>query len=206
MTSAQRLGLRPVTDWIEGLGETDWQRLSAGEGAKGPRLYDWAYRPYAGGAKGFRCGLLVRRSIADPGKITFYLTHAPEGTTLDELVKIAGTRWSIESLFEDSKGRSASTSMRCAPGPDGTVTSPSPCWPSPISRPSERAPSGGVDLKSRAEDLLPLTVPEVRHLIAAVIAPALPRSRATVPLVRLAPPPSATRQTRPLGAKGLEAA
>lgn len=104
VTSKQHLGLRPVSAWIEDLGEADWQRLSAGDGAKGPRLYDWAYRPYAGGAKGFRCGLLVRQSIADPSEITFYLTHAPEGTTLEALVKIAGTRWSIESLFEQSKG------------------------------------------------------------------------------------------------------
>ena len=36
--------------------------------------------------------------------MTFYLTHAPEATTLDELVRVAGTRWSIESLFEQAKG------------------------------------------------------------------------------------------------------
>jgi hypothetical protein len=36
--------------------------------------------------------------------LTFYLTHAPEGTTLDELVRVAGSRWSIESLFEQAKG------------------------------------------------------------------------------------------------------
>ena len=104
VTSSQHLGLRPVSAWIEGLGDEDWQRLSAGDGAKGPRWYDWAYRAYAGGAKGFRCGLLVRRSVDDPGETTFYLTHAPEATTPDRLVKIAGSRWSIESLFEHSKG------------------------------------------------------------------------------------------------------
>ena len=27
-----------------------WHRLSAGDGAKGPRLYDWAYLPYGGDA------------------------------------------------------------------------------------------------------------------------------------------------------------
>ncbi len=104
VTSKQHLGLRPVSAWIEDLGEADWQRLSAGDGAKGPRLYDWAYRLYAGSAKGFRCGLLVRGLIADPSEITFYFTHAPEGLTFEVLVKIAGTRWSIESLFEQSKG------------------------------------------------------------------------------------------------------
>jgi SRSO17 transposase len=104
VTSAQRVGLRSVSARIEGLPPDAWQRLSAGEGAKGPRFYDWALLPYRGGAAGFRCALLVRRSIAKPEEVTFYLTHAPEATTLDELVRVAGTRWSVESLFEQAKG------------------------------------------------------------------------------------------------------
>ena len=104
VTSGQRLGLRPVTSWIKKLPKREWQRLSAGDGAKGPRFYDWACLPYNGAAPGFQCALLVRRSVAKPTEQTFYLTHAPEGTTLAELVRIAGTRWSIESLFEQAKG------------------------------------------------------------------------------------------------------
>ena len=46
--SGQRLGLRPVTSWTKKLPKRDWQRLSAGDGAKGPRLYDWACVPYRG--------------------------------------------------------------------------------------------------------------------------------------------------------------
>jgi SRSO17 transposase len=38
VTSGQRLGLRPVTTWIRKLPRSAWQRLSAGNGAKGPRL------------------------------------------------------------------------------------------------------------------------------------------------------------------------
>jgi len=104
VTSGQRLAMRPVTTWIEDLPADAWQRLSAGDGAKGPRLYDWAHLPYNGAAKGFACALLVRRSIAKPGETTFYLTHAPQGTALAELARVAGTRWAIESLFEQAKG------------------------------------------------------------------------------------------------------
>jgi SRSO17 transposase len=104
VTSGQRLGFRPVATWIEGLPEAAWQRLSAGDGAKGPRLYDWACVPHRGGAEGFRCALLVRRSVAKPEERAFYLTQAPEGTTLPELVRVAGSRWSVESLFEQAKG------------------------------------------------------------------------------------------------------
>ncbi len=104
VTSGQRLGMRPVPTWIEDLADAAWQRLSAGDGAKGPRLYDWARVPYPGGAEGFACALLVRRSIAEPAQVTFYLTHAPEATALAELVRVAGARWNIESCFEQAKG------------------------------------------------------------------------------------------------------
>ena len=104
VTSGQRLGMRPVTTWIKGLRKRSWKRLSAGEGAKGPRFYDWACLPYNGAAPGFQCALLVRRSVAKPTELTFYLTHAPEGTALAELVRVAGMRWHIESLFEQAKG------------------------------------------------------------------------------------------------------
>ena len=104
VTSGQRLGMRPVTTWIKGLPKRAWKRLSAGDGAKGPRLYDWACLPYNGAAPGFQCALLVRRSVAKPTELTFYLTHAPEGTVLAELVRVAGMRWHIESLFEQAKG------------------------------------------------------------------------------------------------------
>jgi SRSO17 transposase len=84
-------------------GADDWQRLSAGDGAKGPRLYDWAYKDYPSLQPGWDRGLLVRRSIAEPDKLTYYLTFAPDGTPLSTLVSVAGTRWTIESCFEAAK-------------------------------------------------------------------------------------------------------
>ncbi len=179
VTSGQRLAMRPVTTWIEGLPDAAWQRLSAGDGAKGPRLYDWAHLPYNGGAPGFACALLVRRSIADPEEVTFYLTHAPQDTALAELVRVAGTRWSIESLFEQAKGEvgldqyAGSAKLGGAPGSGGAATSPCPCWPWPTSPWSAAAPNralpGGADPASLQADLLPLTVPEIRRLISAIV-------------------------------------
>jgi hypothetical protein len=84
-------------------GADDWRRLSAGEGAKGPRLYDWAYKDYPSLQPGWNRGLLVRRSIAEPDKLTYYLTFAPEDTPISTLVSVAGTRWTIESCFEAAK-------------------------------------------------------------------------------------------------------
>jgi SRSO17 transposase len=104
VTSGQRLGFVPVEKWLAKVPPDAWRRLSAGDGAKGPRLYDWAYLPYRGAAPGWRMGLLIRRSPAKPDELAYHLTHAPEGTTLAELVRVAGMRWTIESCFEAAKG------------------------------------------------------------------------------------------------------
>ncbi len=104
VTSGQRLGFMPVENWLAKVPPEGWERLSAGDGAKGPRLYDWAHLPHSGAAAGWRMGLLIRRGTAEPDEFAYYLTHAPEATTLAQLVCVAGTRWTIESCFEAAKG------------------------------------------------------------------------------------------------------
>ncbi len=104
VTSGQRLGFVPVEKWLAKVPPGGWRRSGAGDGAKGRRLYDWAYLPCRSAAPGWRMGLLVRRSPAKPDKLAFYLTHAPEETTLARLVRVAGTRWAIEGCFEATKG------------------------------------------------------------------------------------------------------
>jgi SRSO17 transposase len=82
-----------------------WQRLSAGSGAKGPRLYDWAQvpiRPLREPGKGY--WLLVRRSISKPEELAYYVCFGPAETSLEELVRVAGMRWAIEESFEEAKG------------------------------------------------------------------------------------------------------
>jgi len=82
-----------------------WRRLSTSDGAKGPRLYDWAWLPYRSlAAEGWRKGLLIRHNLAEPDKLAFYLTLAPASTSLAELVRVAGTRWTVEACFEAAKG------------------------------------------------------------------------------------------------------
>jgi SRSO17 transposase len=81
-----------------------WQRLSAGDGAKGPRVYDWAQVPIrALPAPGWEYWLLVRRSLADPTDLAYYVCFCPAGTALADLVRVAGTRWAIEECFERAK-------------------------------------------------------------------------------------------------------
>ena len=85
--------------------ESPWVRRSAGDGAKGPRVYDWAtvdIRPLREPGKGY--WLLARRSLANPGELADYVCYGPAGTTLEELERVAGTRWAIEECFEEAKG------------------------------------------------------------------------------------------------------
>ncbi len=91
--------------------DTGWQRLSAGDGTKGARLHDWAYRPladldaaeYSETLTGlWTRGLLIRRNIAD-GDLAFFSTWCPTGTDIATLVKIEGHRWAIEDSFETAK-------------------------------------------------------------------------------------------------------
>jgi SRSO17 transposase len=106
VTSRQRLGFKTVADWLEDVPGGGWQRLNAGDGAKGPRLYDWAYLPceWLEAASGWRKGLLIRRKLAQPEAFTFYLTLSPDTVALSDLVRVAGTRWTIEACFEAAKG------------------------------------------------------------------------------------------------------
>jgi hypothetical protein len=70
------------------------RRLSAGTGAKGPRLYDWArvrIRPLNvlwHRDKGY--WLHVRRSRTDPTDVADYVCFGGAATALAELVRVAG--------------------------------------------------------------------------------------------------------------------
>jgi SRSO17 transposase len=82
-----------------------WSRLSAGDGAKGPRWYDWRWLPLAAPLQPHWCRwLLVRRSLSDPTELTAYVVFAPPATALETVVQVAGSRWTIERCFEEAKG------------------------------------------------------------------------------------------------------
>ena len=93
-----------VDEHVQDFPEKTWKRLSCGAGSKGERFYDWACVPFGIPTdKGLRKGLLVRRCIKNPEELAYYFTHAPRGTPLKKLVRVAGTRWAIEECFEQAK-------------------------------------------------------------------------------------------------------
>lgn len=149
----------------------NWQRLAMSEGTRGPRLFDWACVPLLQhGEQDGRHWLLLRRCLSDPKEITYALVFAPQGTTLPELVQVSGTRWRVEEDFENAKNLGLDHyEVRCFLSwyrhitlvllalafltsvcvTTNSTTPPAP-WDAPV---------------------LPLTVPEVHHLLARLIWP-----------------------------------
>ena len=86
-----------------------WEPRSCGDGAKGPRVYDWAaiqlpvIEDFDGERPTHHRWALARRSITRPDQIAYYLAYAPVGTDIDRLVRVAGRRWAIEECFQAAK-------------------------------------------------------------------------------------------------------
>jgi SRSO17 transposase len=96
---------RQVKSILAALPEAGWTRLSAGDGAKGPRWDDWRWLALADPLEpGWRRWLLVRRRVSTPTELTADVVLARQETMLAEVVRVAGTRWTIESCFEAAKG------------------------------------------------------------------------------------------------------
>ncbi len=166
------------------LHDQDWQRLSMSEGTKGPRLFDWAcvsilHRWEEDG----RHWLLIRRSLTDPREKAYYFVFAPPGTTLPEMVKAIGARWHIEEDFETGKDlgldhyevrsftgwyRHITLVMLAHAFLTGTCAQNILLICPPIAGEAPATHDAAWD----ARPLLPLTVPEVRHLLGHLIWPA----------------------------------
>ncbi len=97
---------RPIREVVQQVAADGWTTLSAGDGAKGPRVYDWAWGALRESAvqAGWVEWWLARRSLSDPTDIAYYLACAPADTTLPQLVQVAGTRWAVEESLETAKG------------------------------------------------------------------------------------------------------
>jgi len=161
------------------LHDQEWQRLSMSEGTKGPRLFDWACVPMLHRwEEDGRHWLLIRRSLTDPREKAYYFVFAPAGTTLGEMVKAIGARWHIEEDFETTKDMGLDqyevrswigwyrhiTLVMLAHAFLTAICAQHIPLASPVLVPE-------VSATRDARPLLPLTVPEVRHLLGCLIWP-----------------------------------
>ena len=99
-----RVGQHPPEALARALPPRAWRRLSAGAGTKGERLFDWArVRLFPLQEPPRRHRLLVRRSIADPEDLAYFIAFGPATARLLDLARVAGRRWLVEECFEAAK-------------------------------------------------------------------------------------------------------
>jgi SRSO17 transposase len=169
----RRMQVRDVESYF--LEEQDWQRLSMSQGTKGPRLFDWAVVPLLHQWENDeRHWLLIRRFVETPHEKTYYLVFAPKGTTLQEMVNAIGKRWHIEVDFENAKDL----------GLDHYEVRHWTGWYRHITLcllahafligicQADKTSEMPFQASPEAPPLLPLTVPEVRHLLGRLMWPA----------------------------------
>jgi SRSO17 transposase len=94
-----------ITSVVSDLPDAGWERISAGAGSKGLRWYDWQRLELSDPVQtGWQRWLVFRRSISDPSEVTAYRAFAVASTPLTALVRVAGTRWTVEESIQTAKG------------------------------------------------------------------------------------------------------
>jgi SRSO17 transposase len=98
---------RMVSEVIASLPKSAWKRLAVVEGEKGRITYHWARVRVVESRDqlpGPDVWLLARRSPSTPDKLAYYLAYAPPKTSLETLVRVASTRYTVEQCIEEAKG------------------------------------------------------------------------------------------------------
>ena len=160
-----------------------WEVRSAGSGSKGERWYAWAWLATASP----RHHLLIRRHLKT-GELAFHYCFVPDGQILTKtrLIRAAGLRWPVEEDFEFGKdcfgldqcqarlytaiarhavlvmAALAICAVTAALLRDHTDTQAPP----PVSPDQPPPPEPGM---------IPLTIPEIKRLLAALTSRPLPR-------------------------------
>lgn len=157
--------------------QIEWPRIAMSMGTKGPRLFDWALISMLHQWEDDGCHLLlIRRSLNDPQEKRYYFVFAPAGSTLDEIVAAIGCRWHIEEDFENAKDLGLDHyEVRSFIGwyRHQTLVMLAMAYVAAIVA-AEKAHALFVilpDDPARVFPLVPLTIPEVHHLLARLIWP-----------------------------------
>ncbi|WPB96568.1 IS701 family transposase [Streptomyces malaysiensis] len=150
---------------------TAWQRHSAGNGAKGPRYYDWAWVHIGTGRHRH---LLIRRNRST-GELAFCLCWSPTEVPLSELVRVAGARWCVEECFQAAKGQVGLDHYQVRHWTSWhrhvTLTMLALAFLTALAADAAPQRPAGTHQLARNSDPVTLTVPEIRHLLASVLSP-----------------------------------
>lgn len=84
-----------------------WKRRWIKEGSRGPMWADFMWlrvTPVRDELPGPRQWLVIRRALDKDRKLKFYLSNAPADYPPAGLVRLTGSRWPVETAFEEAKG------------------------------------------------------------------------------------------------------
>src|SRR5947209_11809811 len=98
---------RMVSEVTASLPTSAGTRLATVEGEKGPITNDSARVRVVESRDqlpGPDVWLLSRRSLSTPDKLAYYLAYAPPKTSLETLVRVASSRYTVEQCIEEAKG------------------------------------------------------------------------------------------------------
>jgi SRSO17 transposase len=168
VTACPAIGRQRIDQVTAALPAKAWDRYSAGDGAKGAREHDWAWVAITPpeDETGGHHWLLVRRSLTD-GELAYYRCWSPTPVGLPTLVRVAGTRWCIETCFQTAKGAIGLDEHQVRRWDSWyryttlvvlahAVLTVIAAWERGRPRPEDQR-------------LIPLTVKEIRHLFAKII-------------------------------------
>ncbi|MFE0938462.1 IS701 family transposase [Streptomyces mutabilis] len=150
---------------------TAWHRQSAGNGAKGPRHYDWAWIHI--GTDEHR-HLLIRRNRSTR-ELAFYLCWSPTAVPLSELVRVAGARWSVEECFQAAKSQVGLDHYQVRHWTSWhrhiTLAMLALAFLTALAADAAPEPPADTHHHGRSNDPITLTVPEIRHLLVTAFNP-----------------------------------
>ena len=83
-----------------------WREITVAEGSQGPRTYSFSAQRVrvTERRKPGEVVWAIWRCNLDGSEPRYYLSNAPEGTPLETLAYVGGSRWRIETEFETEKG------------------------------------------------------------------------------------------------------
>jgi len=86
----------------------DWRDYHVKDGHKGPMVWRAKRIPVwlrgEDGLPGAPHHLLVACNVLEPEKVKYFISNAPQDTSVETLLLVALSRWKIERMFEDGKG------------------------------------------------------------------------------------------------------
>jgi SRSO17 transposase len=163
-----------------------WEVRSAGKGSKGERWYAWAWIATASP----RHHLLIRRHLRT-GELAFHYCYVPEGQpmTKTRLIRAAGLRWPVEEDFrlgkdclglDQCQARLHTAILRHLVLVMAALAVCAVTAALLKDRTDTQAPAPSVPDQAPPPDpgMIPLTVPEIKRLLAYALARRHPRGHA----------------------------